>query len=407
MDAALQQDRDAPPRGFAPAEYAARLFRAQAMMVEAGLEALLLTTEPEIRWFTGFLTRFWESPTRPWFVIVPAAGQPVAVIPAIGAPLMARHFAGEIRSWDAPFPPDDGITLLASTLLEKTAAGARIGLPSGHETHLRLPLDALERLRASLAEAPGSRWLTGDGGVMRRLRMVKSPAEIAKIATACAIAGRAFARLGEVAAPGVGLDAVFRGFQALAFAEGADWIPYLAGGAGPSGYADVISPADARPLAAGDVLMLDTGLVHDGYFCDFDRNHAIAHAGPALDAAHRRLLEAVGAGAAAARPGETAAGLFRAMAQVLGLDGPEGAGRLGHGLGMQLTEWPSLAPWDDTVLEAGMVLTLEPYLETAPGHLMVHEECIVIRDDGPVFLTQRSTGALPVLSPCAYRGAAV
>ena len=40
----------------------------------------------------------------------------------------------------------------------------------------------------------------------------------------------------------------------------------------------MISPADARPLEPGDVLMLDTGAVRDGYFCDFDRNYAI---GPA------------------------------------------------------------------------------------------------------------------------------
>lgn len=50
--------------GFAPDEYRARVVRAQAAMAEAGLAALLLTTEPDIRYFSGFLTRFWESPTR-------------------------------------------------------------------------------------------------------------------------------------------------------------------------------------------------------------------------------------------------------------------------------------------------------------------------------------------------------
>ncbi|MEL7140424.1 MAG: aminopeptidase P family N-terminal domain-containing protein, partial [Pseudomonadota bacterium] len=67
-----------PPtqRGFPPEEYASRLARAQALMAEHGLGALLLTTEPEIRYFTGFLTRFWESPTRPWFLVVPAMGRP-------------------------------------------------------------------------------------------------------------------------------------------------------------------------------------------------------------------------------------------------------------------------------------------------------------------------------------------
>ncbi|MEZ5876760.1 MAG: aminopeptidase P family N-terminal domain-containing protein [Tepidamorphaceae bacterium] len=74
-----------PERGFPQAEFAQRTERAQALMAQADLDALLLTTEAEIRYFTGYLTRFWESPTRPWFLIVPAFGKPAAVIPGIGA----------------------------------------------------------------------------------------------------------------------------------------------------------------------------------------------------------------------------------------------------------------------------------------------------------------------------------
>ena len=55
------------------------------MMAEADIAALLLTTEPELRYFSGFLTQFWQSPTRPWFMVVPRTGKPIAVIPEIGA----------------------------------------------------------------------------------------------------------------------------------------------------------------------------------------------------------------------------------------------------------------------------------------------------------------------------------
>ena len=77
-------------RGFPVTEFEARTSRAQKLMADAGLSALLLTTETEVRYFTGYLTRFWESPTRPWFLIVPASGKPVAVIPSIGADLMGQ-----------------------------------------------------------------------------------------------------------------------------------------------------------------------------------------------------------------------------------------------------------------------------------------------------------------------------
>ena len=56
-------------RGFPEQEFETRTSRAQALMAKQGIDALLLTTEPDVRYFTGFLTRFWESPARPWFIV--------------------------------------------------------------------------------------------------------------------------------------------------------------------------------------------------------------------------------------------------------------------------------------------------------------------------------------------------
>lgn len=359
-------------------------------MAQHGLAALLLTTEPEVRYFTGYLTRFWESPTRPWFLIVPASGEPVAVIPSIGASLMARAGVTDIRTWSAPDLADDGVTLLAETLMELVPAGERIGVPDGHETHLRMPLADFERLRDLLPTRP----LTGDAGILRQLRMVKSETEIAKIEQACAIAGRAFARVPEIAREGVPLEDVFRRFQMLCLEEGADWVPYLAGGAGHGGYEDVISPASPRALARGDVLMLDTGLVWDGYFCDFDRNWSIGPPSSEAREVHGRLIDATHAAFEIAAPGRLASELHSAMSEVLG--GETGAGRLGHGLGMSLTEWPSLIPSDKTVLEPGMVLTLEPGLDTSGG-ILVHEENIVITATGARYLSPVAPREVSVL----------
>lgn len=374
-------------RGFPEPEYRARLARAQGRMSNEGLGALLLTTEPDVRYFTGFLTRFWESPSRPWFLVLPVSGDPVAVIPSIGAALMRTTWLSDIRTWPAPAPEDDGVSLLADALCE---TGGPVGVPSHLETHLRMPLADFARVKA----ASGLHF-TDDRGIVAGLRAVKSEAEIGKIAESCAIAARAFARMGEIAAPGVPLTRVFRDFQRLLLEEGADWVPYLAGGAGPEGYADVISPAGDAPLCEGDVLMLDTGAVHDGYFCDYDRNFAIGRAGQVPRGAHARLIEATHAGVEAARPGARACDVWQAMAAVTG--GGEGAGRLGHGLGMQLTEGLSLTAADRTALQPGMVITLEPGVETAPGRIMVHEENIVITNGAPRPLSPMAGPDLPVI----------
>ena len=377
-------------RGFDRTEFQARCKRAQDEMQKADLAALLLTTEPEVRYFTGFLTRFWESPTRPWYLVVPASGAPIAVIPSIGQALMSSTWVEDIRCWTSPDLNDDGISLLAETLCEHTSRDALIGLPGGHETHIRMPHADLEKLKGMLEH----RTLVGDNNILRSLRMVKSQPEIAKIETACGIATRAFERVPEIAAAGISLEKIFRRFQMLCLDEGADWVPYLAGGAGPGGYADVISPARPHPLTSGDVMMLDTGLVFDGYFCDFDRNWSVGRPSSNVSAAHSRLVEAVTAGAEAARPGRTASDVFHAINKVLNTQGEStDAGRLGHGLGMSLTEWPSLIAEDHTVLQEGMVLTLEPGIAVANanGRVMVHEENIVITSGAPRFLSQRST----------------
>lgn len=377
---------------FPAAEYRDRMDRLQAEMARAGLDAILLTTPADIFHATGFLTRFWESPARPWFVVVPATRDPVAVIPAIGASLMDRTWITDIRTWDAPDPEDDGVTLLADTMAELTPRDARIGLPSGLETHVRMPLADLRRLESLLAP----RTLADATAPVQRTREIKSEAEIAKIRTACAIAGRAFDRVPDFARPGRGLDAIFRDFQVALLQEGADWVSYVAGGAGPDGYGDVISPAGPEPVARGDVLMLDTGAVREGYFCDFDRNFAIGRASDRARRTHAALWQATEAALDALRPGLRASDAHAILARALRRHGVEPAGgRLGHGLGVTLTEWPSFTPRDGTVLRAGMVLTLEPGAIVAPGRLMVHEENVVLRADGCELLSPRAPADLP------------
>ncbi len=387
--------RSAPQRGFPNAEFEARTEAAQAGMAEAGLDGLLVMSEPEVRYFTGFQTLFWQSPTRPWFVFVPASGKPIAVIPEIGAALMRTCWIDDIRTWSAPNPQDDGISLLRDLLAPLAAQGARIGLPKGHETALRMPLADWERLMAAL---PGMQ-VRDATGLMQGLRMIKSDAEIEKLRHICAIGSATFDHVPDFVEVGQPLDEIFRAFKRAALGLGADDVPYLVGSAAPGGYVDVISPPSARPLQHRDVLMMDTGCVWDGYFCDFDRNWAIGAGGDAAQRAYDVLWRATEAGLAAAQPGHTCRDVFVAMSGVIGeLDESGGdIGRLGHGLGMQLTEQPSHAAFDETVLAQNMVLTLEPSLSYGGGLMMVHEENIVVRADGAELLSRRAPAALPVL----------
>ena len=160
-----------------------------------------------------------------------------------------------------------------------------------------------------------------------------------------------------------------------------------------------MGPTD-RVLEDGDVLIIDTGTTFDGYFCDFDRNFAFGHIADDTRRAHEAVYRATDVGFTAARPGATMAEVWAAMWAVLEAGGALGnnVGRMGHGLGMQLTEWPSVKQTDHTELQPGAVITLEPGMAFAPGRQLVHEENIVITADGADWLTHRAPADMPVIT---------
>lgn len=384
-----------PGIGFTDEEFATRTVRAQRLMQESGMDILMFCTEPEVRYFSGFHTQFWQSPTRPWFLLLSKKGRPVAVIPEIGRECMERTWVEDIRCWPAPCPKDDGITLLRGAIQELAGDAACIGLPMGHESQLRMSLRDFERLRDSLKPA---RFVDATP-LISSLRMVKSEAEIEKISTVCTMVSAAFEALPGLLLPGLTEREIFRLFKLECFRQGVDEVSYLVGGASEGGYRDIISPPGNNPVVEGDVLILDTGCLFEGYFCDFDRNFAFGRVDSSAKSAYSTVYRATEAGLEAARPGVTCAEVFRAMNRVLIEGGARNSsvGRLGHGLGMQLTEWPSIAAFDHTRLAPGMVITMEPGMSYADGRLMVHEENIVIREHGAELLTHRAPEEMPVV----------
>jgi Xaa-Pro dipeptidase len=385
----------APPRGFEQSEFEQRMARVQRIMHALDLGAILLTTEPDVRYFTGFHTQFWESPTRPWFVVLPQDGKPVAIIPEIGAAGMRATWVDDVRTWPAPRPDDDGISLLAETLTALAGRSARVGVPLGHESLLRMPAGDYQALRGRLSSIE----IVDVATELHQLRYVKSPAEVAKIHHVCQITSGAFEALPQSLKMGESERQNLQRFRIDLLNRGADHSPYIVGGAGPGGYGNIIMGPGDRIIEAGDVLIIDTGTTYDGYFCDFDRNFAFGHIADDTRRAHETVFKSTDAGFAAAKPGATTTDVWTAMWAVLEAGGALGndVGRMGHGLGMQLTEWPSNTPTDMTVLEPGVVLTLEPGMEFAPGRQMVHEENIVITENGAEWLSRRAPEEMPLI----------
>ncbi|WP_061016149.1 M24 family metallopeptidase [Vibrio splendidus] len=384
-----------PQRGFESAELEQRTVELQQRLRAQNIDAAFFTTEPEFRYFSGFKSQFWESPTRPWFLVIPVVGKPIAVVPEIGVAGFEETWIEDVRSWPSPRPEDDGISLLASTLSEVSRGSRRIGSMVGPETHLRMPATNYALLQQKLSQHS----VVDVSLMIRDMRSVKSQVEIDKVRFACQVTAAGFEYLRQNLAIGMTERQACKAMHLEMLRLGADACPYLISASGQGGYDNIIMGPTDRVLSEGDVLIIDTGANFDGYFSDFDRNYAFGHATPDTIAAYDAVYQSTEAGLAIAEPGRTTGDVWQAMWSVLEKNGALGndVGRLGHGLGMQLTEWPSHVPNGDVILRPGMVLTLEPGMAFAKNRMMVHEENIVITESGCEMLHQRAWQSMPII----------
>ena len=126
--------------GFSNEEFEIRLQRAQELLYQNKLDALLITIPSNLRYFTGIDTNFWESPTRPWFLVLPLSGTPIAIIPDIGENIFKKTFVKDIHTWASPNFNGDDISPLKSLLESLPSRFGAIGAELGKEMSIRMPV---------------------------------------------------------------------------------------------------------------------------------------------------------------------------------------------------------------------------------------------------------------------------
>ena len=381
-------------KGFADEEFENRTLRAQEIMHEYELDGMLLTTPQNIRYFTGYDSQFWESPTRPWFVIVPLSGKPIAIVPEIGESEFKKTWLDEIKTWPSPRPEDEGVSLLKSNLENVKKTFGQIGLELGSEMALRMPISDFLKLK----EVVGTNLVDGSNAIWD-MRMIKTNEELKKIKFVCSIASDAYNALPSTLSIGNTEREAVHKLKIDILNRGADSVPFMPGISGKGGVPQIVCGPTDRILDDGDILFIDTGSTFDGYFCDFDRNYAFGRVASDVEKVYQILWQATEIGIKTAIPGATTNDIFNAMNKVIQDGGTIGnnVGRLGHGLGLQLTEPPSHRLGEKTVIKENMVLTIEPAMEYAPGKMIVHEENIIIQQDGAELITKRAPKEIPVI----------
>ena len=379
---------------FPKEEYLKRLDNIHKKLENENIDAIVITSPANFRYFSGLDSNFWESPTRPWFLIISKNGKIKALIPSIGLSAIESTFIKDIEVWQSPNPKDEGTSLLKK-IIKTFPKNSNIGFELGMETYLRMSIKEFLKIKKDLQEYN----FIDSTNIVWSLRKIKSDLEIKNIEKVCSITSKVFNNLINKISLGMSEREIATIFKKDLINNGVDYIMYLSCASGINGYNQIICNPSEKKIGDGDILIIDTGSTLNGYYCDFDRNFGFGNINQKSLDAYNKLWNATEKTLEIIKPGISCKEVYESLSKNLFSSNVKSSvGRMGHGFGLQLTEPPSIMIDDNTILEKNMILALEPSIEIENDLMLVHEENILITQNGNRLLTSRTPKELPVIN---------
>jgi Xaa-Pro aminopeptidase len=361
------------------AERLARIGRAQALMRRHDIAAVVVEPGASLTYFTGIQ---WGRSERVTAAVLPREGEALVVTPFFEEPSIRETLdvGAEVRVWQEDESP---LALVAGWLKERGLAKGRLGI---EETARFFVADGLA------SRLPGMRLVSADP-VVRGLRMIKSPAEIALMQMATDVTLAAYrwtwARV-EAGMTGRDVSALMSAATRKLGGE-------------PEFSMALVGEASAYPhgsrqvhrITPGEVLLMDCGCAVHGYESDVSRTFSYRSVRPEV----RRVWETVAKGQQVAReaarigaPAGTIDDAVRTFYEAQGYGPryrlPGLSHRTGHGIGMDGHEPVNLVHGETTPLAAGMCFSNEPGLYL-PGKFGVRlEDCFYMTAAGPQWFSK-------------------
>jgi len=379
---------------FPKEEYLKRLDNIHKKLENENIDAIVITSPANFRYFSGLDSNFWESPTRPWFLIISKNGKIKALVPSIGLSAIESTFIKDIEVWQSPNPKDEGTSLLKK-IIKTFPKNSNIGFELGMETYLRMSVKEFLKIKKDLQEYN----FIDSTNIVWSLRKIKSDLEIKNIEKICSITSKVFNNLINKISLGMSEREIATIFKKDLINNGVDYIMYLSCASGINGYNQIICNPSEKKIGDGDILIIDTGSTLNGYYCDFDRNFGFGNINQKSLDAYNKLWDATEKTLEIIKPGISCKEVYESLSKNLfSSNVKSNVGRMGHGFGLQLTEPPSIMIDDNTILEKNMILALEPSIEIENDLMLVHEENILITQNGNRLLTSRTPKELPVIN---------
>lgn len=355
---------------FPVSEYQARHAAIADRMRERGIDALLVTSKENVIYFSGIQTIEWISKHRPMGLIVPRTPQkPVLVIPeTLVAVAGETSWVEEIRPWGGvriEGAPGDPVTAMERTLVELGLQNATVGFEHGYGQFLRFPKYQYDDL---LKRLPGIKVVDAADAIWRT-RAIKSDLEAEAMRRVCAATDKAFEEGFAALREGMSEREIAGIMYARMARETGEQPEFMMVRSGKRKYGMSNVPPFDRKVEKGDLVVVDAGARYKNYVSDFMRMACIGQ--PSKDQRYMfdADLDSQIAGVEAVRPGATTGDVFDACYKVLTdrkLTEHAKIVRVGHGIGLEVHEWPSVDRGGEIPLEPGMVITVEPIFSDRP-----------------------------------------
>jgi len=346
----------------------ARLTRATAATAQAGLDALLVSPGPDLRYLTGYDAIPLERLTC---LVVPARGEPCIVVPEIEVPAAEASSVGDlsirIESWPETADP---YALTASLIPEARQVAVDDHMWAAKVLALR---DAMPQAHQRAA-----------GEVIQGLRMRKSAAEIEALVRAGEAIDAVHAQVAGFLRPGRTEREVGADIADAILAAGHATVDFVIVASGPNGASPHHELSD-RVLRSGDTVVVDIGgTMPSGYCSDSTRMYALGEPSAQAVADMEVLEHAQAAAVEAVRPGMTCEAIDAVAREILAEAdlGELFIHRTGHGIGLETHEEPYIVAGNQRILEPGMAFSIEPGVYRAGSHGARIEDIVVCTEDG-------------------------
>ncbi len=345
-----------------------RLAAVQEATAKAGLDALLLTPGPDLRYVSGYDAKPLERLTC---LVVPAAAEPYMMVPRLELPAAqaspAARLGLDFVAWDET---DDPYRIAARRLGEV----ARVGLAD------RMWAMSSLRFRDAL---PGAEQVLA-GSVLRELRMRKSPGEVAALREAGEAIDSVHRQVPGFLRAGRTEREVARDIAEAILAAGHDTVDFVIVASGPNGASPHHEVSD-RVIQPGEPVVVDIGAqLHNGYCSASTRTSSVGAPPADFAASYEVLRRAQAAACDAVRPGVPCESIDAAAREIIA---EAGYGeyfihRTGHGIGIETHEEPYIVAGNGEPMEAGFAFSVEPGIYLPGRHGARIEDIVVCTESG-------------------------